>query len=190
MYNMDTRQAILEATKALLWEKGYEATSPRDILDRSQAGQGSLYHHFGGKKQLAAEALAQVVEERIQAFESAIAGEGGIKKRLHAYLAQEKNALKGCRIGRMVWDAAIEEDELRQPLQKYFRHVERRLTQELQQALARKQVRLALPAGQLALLIVAAVQGSFTISRALQVSRMNEAMADLRQLLDVVITGR
>ncbi len=43
------RTALIEATKALLWERGYEATSPRDMLHRSGAGQGSLYHHFSGK---------------------------------------------------------------------------------------------------------------------------------------------
>ena len=44
------RDKLIEATKSLLWEVGYESMSPKTILKRSGAGQGSLYHHFEGKK--------------------------------------------------------------------------------------------------------------------------------------------
>jgi TetR/AcrR family transcriptional repressor of nem operon len=37
------------STRELRWERGYAATSPRAILDRAGAGQGSMYHHFAGK---------------------------------------------------------------------------------------------------------------------------------------------
>ena len=56
---------LIKATKALLWEKGYDATSPRAIQALSNAGQGSFYHHFRSKKDLAATALEAVVDERI-----------------------------------------------------------------------------------------------------------------------------
>jgi AcrR family transcriptional regulator len=37
------RDQLVEATKELLWEAGYEAMSPRDIQARSAAKPGSLY---------------------------------------------------------------------------------------------------------------------------------------------------
>jgi tetracycline repressor-like protein len=40
------RDQLVQATKELLWEAGYEAMSPRDIQARSAAKPGSLYHHF------------------------------------------------------------------------------------------------------------------------------------------------
>jgi TetR/AcrR family transcriptional repressor of nem operon len=36
------RDQLVEATKELLWEVGYEAMSPRDIQARSAAKPGSL----------------------------------------------------------------------------------------------------------------------------------------------------
>jgi len=40
---MSRREALLEATKELLWQRGYEATSPRESLAQKPLGQGSLY---------------------------------------------------------------------------------------------------------------------------------------------------
>ena len=39
------RDQLVEATKELLWEVGYQAMSPRDIQARSATKPGSLYHH-------------------------------------------------------------------------------------------------------------------------------------------------
>ncbi|MDC7802356.1 TetR family transcriptional regulator [Sphingomonas sp. BLCC-B65] len=50
---MDTKTRLVEAAQELLWERGYAATSPKDILRRADAGQGSMYHHFDGKQELA-----------------------------------------------------------------------------------------------------------------------------------------
>ncbi len=187
---MGKRKDILEATKSLFWENGYEATSPRDILDLSKAGQGSFYHHFGSKKDLAVAAMEEVAEDRIRIFDTAFASPGTVKERLRLYLAQRKHPLVGCRIGRMVWDSAIKDERLRAPLEKYFRHVQQRLIEELEQAVARKELQLLLPPTQLALLIIVALQGSFTVSRALQSSCMEDTVAGLQQMLDVTILER
>jgi len=49
---MDTRQRILLAAMDLFWSKGYGSTSIADVLSRSQANSGSLYHAFPGKQDL------------------------------------------------------------------------------------------------------------------------------------------
>jgi len=49
---MKAKGELVKAAKKLMWERGYEGVSPRDLLDESGAGQGSLYHHFGGKTEL------------------------------------------------------------------------------------------------------------------------------------------
>jgi TetR/AcrR family transcriptional regulator, transcriptional repressor for nem operon len=41
------RDQLVEATKELLWEVGYEAMSPRDIQARSAAKPGSLMAAVG-----------------------------------------------------------------------------------------------------------------------------------------------
>ncbi len=47
---IDTRLRILLAAMELFSEKGYGSTSISDILSRSQANSGSLYHFFPGKQ--------------------------------------------------------------------------------------------------------------------------------------------
>lgn len=79
---MGKREEIIEATKALLWEKRYEATSPRDIQVKNNAGQGSFYHHFPSKQALARVAIEEVVDERIADLEDAMALDVRFKERL------------------------------------------------------------------------------------------------------------
>jgi hypothetical protein len=43
------RDQLVDATKELLWEVGYEAMSPRDIQARSAAKPDRLDHHFPAK---------------------------------------------------------------------------------------------------------------------------------------------
>jgi len=56
----DARQrAILDAALACFGEVGFVETTMADIRRRSGASQGSIYHHFGGKEQLAAAVYVQ-----------------------------------------------------------------------------------------------------------------------------------
>jgi AcrR family transcriptional regulator len=56
---MNSRQNLIQSAQELLWERGYVGMSPKAIQERSGAGQGSMYHHFKGKGDLAAEAIQQ-----------------------------------------------------------------------------------------------------------------------------------
>jgi TetR/AcrR family transcriptional repressor of nem operon len=184
---MSKREDIIDATKSLLWEKGYEATSPRDIQARSNAGQGSFYHHFPSKQELARVAIEEIVTERLADFEKAMALNKRFRDRLSIYLAQNTQSLLGCRVGRLVWDAAIEEEELRRPLARYFQHLESRLTEILNAERAAGRAKLAMPATRIALMIVTVVQGSFALSRAMQKSRAEDARTALLAFLDLAI---
>jgi len=48
----DTRQRILEAALELMIERGYAATSVRDIAEQVRMTKGSLYYHFESKDDL------------------------------------------------------------------------------------------------------------------------------------------
>lgn len=54
----DAREAMIDAAIRLLAEDGYRSTSFSEVLARSGAPRGSIYHHFpGGKDELVAAAL-------------------------------------------------------------------------------------------------------------------------------------
>src|ERR1700704_520437 len=53
----DARERMIRSAAMLFQERGVERTSFTDVLARSGAPRGSIYHHFpGGKAQLAEEA--------------------------------------------------------------------------------------------------------------------------------------
>jgi AcrR family transcriptional regulator len=47
-----TQQRILDAATEVLAARGFTAATMADIVDHSGASIGSIYHHFGGKKEL------------------------------------------------------------------------------------------------------------------------------------------
>jgi TetR/AcrR family transcriptional repressor of nem operon len=60
---MDTAERLIQSTRELLSERGYVATSPKVILQRAGVGQGSMYHHFRGKADLALAAIERTTGE-------------------------------------------------------------------------------------------------------------------------------
>ncbi|GGM28693.1 TetR/AcrR family transcriptional regulator [Dactylosporangium sucinum] len=62
---MDAVDRLVTSTQALLWERGYTGTSPRAIQERAGAGQGSMYHHFRGKPDLAAAAIRRTARYEV-----------------------------------------------------------------------------------------------------------------------------
>lgn len=73
---MDTADRLIESTRELLWERGYVGTSPKAILERAGAGQGSMYHHFRGKPDLALAAIRRTAAEMRAAAETVLAPPG------------------------------------------------------------------------------------------------------------------
>ncbi|MBP0458070.1 TetR family transcriptional regulator [Streptomyces montanisoli] len=47
---MSKKDALTQAMSELLWERGYTGTSPAMVLEHAHAGQGSMCHHFSGRR--------------------------------------------------------------------------------------------------------------------------------------------
>ena len=124
---MSKRAALVQAAKSLLWECGYEAMSPRDVLERSGAGQGSLYHHFSGKLALASAALDEIAAEEMLAIDAIFDCDAPPLARIRSYLQREREALRGCRLARLANETAIESAALRQPIAAFLEHIEGQL---------------------------------------------------------------
>jgi TetR/AcrR family transcriptional regulator, transcriptional repressor for nem operon len=54
----------LQAAMELFWERGYEATSMADLVDRLGVGRASIYATFGGKHDLFLKAFERYLESR------------------------------------------------------------------------------------------------------------------------------
>ena len=154
------------AAKELLWRLGYEAMSPKRLLAESGAGQGSLYHHFSGKKAVALAALEEIEGELTAEMSALLDAPAEPMAGLRAFLLAPRRGAHGCRMGRLVNETAFDDFSLRAPLERFFAEMERRLSGKIRAAQEAGDIDPSLDAERLATVLQAAVQGGYTLSRA------------------------
>jgi TetR/AcrR family transcriptional repressor of nem operon len=165
----DARARLIESTQDLLWERGYTGTSPKAIQERAGVGQGSMYHHFAGKAELAQAAISATAEQMVPGFRVHLDGPGTPLERLRAYLCCERDVLRGCRIGRLVQDKeVVTADEHRGPIDEVFSSAFAHLAAVLREGQAAGEVRDDVDPDQVAVMLVSVVQGGFVLARAHQ----------------------
>jgi AcrR family transcriptional regulator len=87
----DTRRAIIEATVALIADRGFSATSVDDIAERAGVAKGSVYYNFGSKGALFETVLDEGQRALTSALREAAAGRTGrdaVGALVHELLAQ------------------------------------------------------------------------------------------------------
>ncbi len=182
-----TREHLIAATKELLWERGYEATSPRAILERSGAGQGSLYHHFSSKAQLAAVALQEVAEEMREKYDAILHSDKPALERIRDFLTMPRAELRGCRFGRMTQEQVTTQDILRDPLVVFFTYLDQELGSIIEQAKQEGTLSKSINTTELAATLSAIVQGGYVLARAFQdPERMHQAVRGAVTLIDSI----
>ena len=150
----------------LLWERGYAATSPRDVLARAGVGQGSMYHHFSGKHELAVEALTAVTRE-LTGESSLLEGEGSPLERMKRYLLLPRPGTRGCRVGRMTQDPQVVVDaELITIVANAFDTMLGRWEDAIAAAIAAGELPASIAPGELARTLAAVIQGGYVLARA------------------------
>ncbi|CAL9378938.1 Transcriptional regulator AcuR [Streptomyces sp. enrichment culture] len=164
---VSTSERLIESTRELLWERGYVGTSPKAILERAGAGQGSMYHHFRGKPDLALAAIRRTAEEMRATAEAVLDGPGTPYERIEAYLLRERDVLRGCPVGRLTMDPdVIADDELRAPVDATLDWLRERLAGIVEEGREQGVLAPDLDGAQVAAAVVATVQGGYVLARA------------------------
>ncbi|MER7727004.1 TetR/AcrR family transcriptional regulator [Streptomyces sp. NPDC096323] len=164
---MTTSDRLIEATRELLWERGYVGTSPKAIQQQAGAGQGSMYHHFAGKPDLALAAIRRTAEELRGAAGQVLDAPGSAYERIAGYLLRERDVLRGCPVGRLTMDPeVIASEELRAPVDETIAWLRGRLASIVQEGLDRGEFARPLVPGDIAASVVATVQGGYVLARA------------------------
>ncbi|WP_448317270.1 TetR/AcrR family transcriptional regulator [Streptomyces sp. CO7] len=164
---MDAAERLVESTRELLWERGYTGTSPKGIQQRAGVGQGSMYHHFAGKRELALAAVDRTAEEMCARAEEQLSGSGSAVERVTAYLRRERDVLKGCPIGRLTQDPDVMADPvLREPVDRTLARLRERLAQVLAEGRERGELDAGLDPRAVAATTVAVLQGGYVLARA------------------------
>lgn len=164
---MSTPERLIESTRELLWERGYVGTSPKAIQEHAGAGQGSMYHHFKGKPDLALAAIRRTAEELRAAAEGVLGAPGSPYERVEAYLRRERDVLRGCPVGRLTMDPdVIASVELRAPVDETIDWLRERLAGIVEEGKEQGQFAPSLDAEEIAATILATVQGGYVLARA------------------------
>ncbi|MGP3750619.1 TetR family transcriptional regulator C-terminal domain-containing protein [Streptomyces sp. IBSNAI001] len=164
---MSTPERLIEATQELLWERGYVGTSPKAIQQAAGAGQGSMYHHFAGKPDLALAAVSRTSAEMRETAGRLLDGPGSAYERISAYLLREREVLRGCPVGRLTMDPeVVASDALRAPVDETIGWLRERLAGILQEGLDAGEFAPGIVPRELAATVVATVQGGYVLARA------------------------
>jgi TetR/AcrR family transcriptional regulator, transcriptional repressor for nem operon len=164
---VDTRERLIESTRELLWERGYVGTSPKAIQERSGAGQGSMYHHFQGKQELALAAIERNVADLVTRADADLDGPGTVTERVTRYMRRERAALRGCPVGRLTMDPDVMADpDLRQPVEDAFATVRDRLARVIDEGRRSGELDPSADPAAVAAALVAVLQGGYVLARA------------------------
>ena len=182
---VSARERLIESARALLWERGYVGTSPKTIQQRADAGQGSMYHHFAGKEDLAHAAIRRTADEMRAAVDAQLSAPGAAVERITAYLRRERDVLRGCPIGRLTQDSEVmDAPALRAPIEETFAWLRARLADVVQEGLDRGELESAVDPAATAAAIVAVLQGGYVLARAADTEEpFEQAVAGILALL-------
>ncbi len=177
---------ILAAARSLFWERGFEATSPRAVMQKSGAGQGSLYHHFPSKKALGVAVLDALESELTEAAETLLAPRAGEPLgRILAYLLTPRRGTRGCKLGRFANETTVIADpDLRAPITRYFTVLARLLEDAFVEAHNRGTLSSSVEPAAAAATIVAMVQGAYVLARCTDETQLTAALRGAAQLVE------
>jgi len=186
MRDETTRDRLLDAARGLLWARGYDATSPKAIMEESGTGQGSFYHFFEGKQELAATALEQIADDLIADLATIFDAKRPGLDRVRAWLEMPRRGLVGCRLGRLAMEnSVVEEDRLRTPIMRYFKAAERALRSALRDAQRERTLARGVDADDVAVTLLAIVQGGYVLSRSMRdADKLRDAVRGAVHLLE------
>src|SRR6476646_9386222 len=162
----DTRRKMIESAVTLLAVRGLQRTSFSDVLERSGAPRGSIYHHFPGGKDQLVDAAIELAGDRALAVLDAVEGRPPVEVTGHfidvwrAVLVRSQ-LTAGCAV--LAVTVATDSPELLDHAAGIFRAWRGRL--------AELYVKGGVPsaaAARLATTVVAATEGAVVVSRAEQ----------------------
>jgi AcrR family transcriptional regulator len=90
-----TRNALIEAARALFAERGYADVGTEEIVRAAGVTRGALYHHFDGKRDLFEAVYERIEAELAQRIASGALG-GGVAEPLEAMRAGAETLLRAC----------------------------------------------------------------------------------------------
>ena len=163
-------EAVLDAAMQCFWRRGYEATSVRDLIDKTRITGASLYNAFGDKRALFIKSLDRYVEhsvadrirrcealpprEAIEAFFSDV-----LKRSL------EDPERKGCMLVNTALDAAPPDEAFRENVAAVLMRIEMFFLGRIESGQADASIASLLPAEDMARHLLSVLMGLRVLAR-------------------------
>ena len=172
----EKRTAILEKGMTLLWRKGFNATSVKDIVDEASIPKGSFYHYFNSKEDFVLKALSYYYEMNVGPGLE-ILKEASIppRERLINYyrnrmefMTEKMSCERGCMAGNLASEIAEHSEPLRLALLKQHQTLIQTIASVIEEAQQKGSVSSEMNARDLAEFIEDASKGALTSMKELQ----------------------
>lgn len=164
----DSRARLIEAAEQLLRQTGMAGSGIKDVVVRSGAPIGSLYHYFpGGKTQLVSEALQSQAEKSRHLLETFFDGHRSPAEAVRLLFEtaaegfERAGANQGCAIGCVTLDLTASDAGIREVCRSTFDSWVERIAPHLPWRTAHSR-------RSFARLIVVSLEGAFILARAEQ----------------------
>ena len=90
----ETRERILEASRQLFAENGFDSATTRDIARKAEIGVGTLFNYFSTKEAIVATLAAEAVSATLLNFAHASSDASSLEEELFAFIAATLRKLK------------------------------------------------------------------------------------------------
>lgn len=183
--------AALQKALELFWERGYEATSMADLVERLGIARASIYATFGGKHDLYVKAFERYLQTRDPDVVEALSQPGpalpAVRSLVEAYAEESRcdQRRRGC----MVVNAAVEvmprDPQIARRVEASWDTLETALTSALTRARAQGEISADKDPRALARFLLVVMQGIRVLGRAHpDAGRLRDAAAQALAALD------
>jgi AcrR family transcriptional regulator len=164
-------------------ERGVARTTIEDIQDAAHVSASQLYHYFADKDALVLAVIAHQTDAVISVQHQGLAGRAGFTaleewRNLLVSVVQQLNYVGGCPIGSLAADLAETNPDARRVLANSFAQWEGLLRETLASMRERGELRQDADTDQLALALLATVQGGLLLSQTRRDTLALEAAID------------
>lgn len=162
--------ALIDKAQTVFWEKGYSATSLKDLLSATGAGAGSFYNTFkGGKKEVFKKAIQQR-REAFTRFRKELEQSGSpvemIKDFFRSIATADKDShLRGCIIANTVVEMTYVDESLEAEAVRILKEVEHMFTGAIEKEQQAGNLKTKIPANILGKYLITFWCGLNTLRR-------------------------
>lgn len=159
------KEEALHKSMTLFWNKGYEQTSLKDLLEQMNILNGSFYNTFGNKKKLFIETLEyygkEITAKRSIVFEQQDTFKKGVRAFFKKIFASYKdpNCPQGCLLSNSISPELVNDPELFQFIQNEITGFEKFFETQIQKAIDSGEIQSEISAKTFASLLVTYIQG-------------------------------